>query len=229
MNKRITIEDLTNIDLLGASHPTKQAATELTIQHLILGATALNLSLRITSVEILFNLTGRSAGQASYRYKAQKRKAPLSLDDLCDLDILNPSANISCGPAHQIEPKAYALRIRLNYPLMCANPGEFFKHTIPHEVAHILSVCAHGKAGHGHGAHWRRICATLGMEDVTRCHSYDTTATRKAQRRWDYTCTCPEHNVHKLSTTLHNKIKRGTQTRRCTTCGATLQFTGYEG
>lgn len=220
-----SIADMASLDLLGTSHPTKAQAEDEVRNHLLNGSARLNLALDPALIEITFDLTGKTAGQASYRYCAShKPSKQINLDDLLDLDLLGGDTK----PLTERVPQATQLRIRLNYQLMCQNPTEYFARTIPHEVAHILSVCAYGKAGHGHGTHWKNTCTILGMQDITRCHTYSTAHVpkRKRQQRWDYSCDCPVHNRHKISTTLHNKMQRGQQTRICRTCRATLKFIG---
>lgn len=76
--------------------------------------------------------------------------------------------------------------IRLNFELMMQNVDEFIERTVPHELAHLITDRvypeAHQRGWSGkrevHGPKWQSVCAVLGMTDITRCHSYDTTATK---------------------------------------------------
>lgn len=86
--------------------------------------------------------------------------------------------------------------IDLNAALLMQNVDKFIESTVPHEMAHL--VCdrvypeAHRPTGsftitrrgirrpkrETHGPQWREIMRVMGVVDITRCHSYDTSDTK---------------------------------------------------
>ncbi len=110
--------------------------------------------------------------------------------------------------------------IRINYVLLKENTEHFIKQTLGHEYAHLitdslwLSNLISKPTAHGQG--WKKVMRQLGLTP-DRCHSYDTTnSSTKKQRRWKYTCGCIDR-PHMISTTLHNRIRRGRK-YRCQRC-----------
>lgn len=94
--------------------------------------------------------------------------------------------------------------LRFSVPLMMANSDEFVSRTVPHEIAHLVAVEVHGyEMGRGHGSVWRHMCKQLGMEDVTRTHSYK----RGAGDAFRYIC--DEGTEVELSKIRHNKLQAG--------------------
>lgn len=117
----------------------------------------------------------------------------------------------------------------LNFnPILMKDNWEVFDNTVIHEVAHYCVSLAIGaiytRAGRrvSHGVQWKRMMVFLGGE-VRRCHSYDTKNIKtRRQRKWAYTCDC---STHQVSTTLHNKMKKGQQ-RVCNRCKCVIKYTG---
>jgi len=99
-------------------------------------------------------------------------------------------------------------KIRYNNELMEQNPEEFFARTIPHEIAHIVAEKVFGGIGKkvGHGPQWRRVMEDFGVQDVTRCHSYDVSSVKIDKRIYQYVCGC---KTHKVGGKINNKIKAG--------------------
>ena len=84
-------------------------------------------------------------------------------------------------------------RIELSEQLFLENVEEFFLHTIPHEVAHILAVILYPDAKQHHGPEWKSVMRELGVEPV-RCHNYDTSSCYK-DTRFRYNCACSTHHL----------------------------------
>ena len=104
--------------------------------------------------------------------------------------------------------------IRINYVLLKENTEHFIKQTLGHEYAHLIKDCLFG--GTAHGREWKNVMRKLGLRP-DRCHNYDTTnSSTKKQRRWKYTCGCIDR-PHMISTTIHNRIRRGRK-YRCQRC-----------
>ena len=76
--------------------------------------------------------------------------------------------------------------IRYNLILMVENEEHFLKHTVPHEVAHLINrkvnkVPEGKKRLMPHGKEWKEVMALLGVPaDVT--HNYDVTSIDRAPR-----------------------------------------------
>jgi len=113
--------------------------------------------------------------------------------------------------------------------IMEDNWERFIERTVPHEVAHFCVSLYVGylTSRNGrricHGKDWKGMMRYFGISDSTRCHSYDTSrAKTKTQRRWEYKCEC---STHMLSTTMHNKIRKGS-VRVCRSCRTNVNYVG---
>lgn len=114
-------------------------------------------------------------------------------------------------------------QLRFNPYLLARHFRKGLDTTVPHEVAHYaVSVLAEQQRPRPHGPEWRRLMRILGAEpDVT--HGFDLDGIPvKRQKRWRYRCTCRDHE---LSTTRHNRSRRG-MAYLCTFCRAPLVFVG---
>lgn len=103
---------------------------------------------------------------------------------------------------------------RFNVKIAKENREHYLKQTVPHEVAHAVA------RGHyntrrikPHGSEWKMVMTEVMGVPATRCHSYDVSSSRK-MKTFDYACGC---QVHKITLTRVNKIKRGTKytCRKC--------------
>ena len=112
--------------------------------------------------------------------------------------------------------------IRYNLDIARRHRADFLARTVPHEVAHLLTVTCHGRTS-PHGPEWRAMMQYLGVSAPTRCHDYSVDeGTVRRQRRWRYQCRCREHQ---LSTTRHKRIQCGLAVYRCSICGSDLSRT----
>ncbi len=110
--------------------------------------------------------------------------------------------------------------VRFNPTLLRENREDFIARTVPHEIAHIIEYILFNKAGHG--PNWKGICATLGMRDITRCHSFDVSnAQVRKVRRLEVSCAC--QGTRTVSSVIFNRMKRG-RNYTCNTCHARLKF-----
>ncbi len=104
------------------------------------------------------------------------------------------------------------LTIRYNGQIAAKHFDAFKSRTLVHEVAHHI-VCEvwGGRRFHRivpHGNEWQSVMRQLGASDINRCHNYDLDGIKvKRQQRHSYQCQC---QFHKISTTRHNRIQRGT-------------------
>lgn len=104
------------------------------------------------------------------------------------------------------------IRIELSEQLFLENIEKFFLTTIPHEVAHILTVMLYPEAKQDHGPEWKSVMRILGIEPK-RCHNYNILSCYKPGSYFRYSCSCnPHHNLTKIR---HKRINLG-QVYSCT-------------
>ncbi len=113
------------------------------------------------------------------------------------------------------------IEIRYNLGIARLQPEDFVAHTVPHEVAHVLVGWLYERRVRPHGPEWQAMMRYLGAKPE-RCHDFALaeTVTRRRQRRWTYHCACRKHL---LSTTRHNRIRRGERRYQCRDCGEILR------
>jgi SprT protein len=141
-------------------------------------------------------------------------------------DIRYDLKGCTAGQAHygKYQEDAY---IRLNSSIFKDNTDKFVERTVPHEVAHLLARYYFLKMGiykiKPHGKEWRNIMKILGVNNITRCHSYTIKEDqRKRQQRYSYKCNC---KTFALSSTRHNRILKG-KCYICTDCRNKLVYEG---
>lgn len=116
--------------------------------------------------------------------------------------------------------------LRFNTDIAQRHRDHFLRHTVAHEVAHLVTVACFGRV-RPHGPEWRSIMRHFGIQDPTRCHDYTLDeAGLQRQRRWDYACACMRHQ---LSTTRHNRVQRNRTSYHCRRCGTPLRRAGPDG
>jgi len=107
-------------------------------------------------------------------------------------------------------------KIRINLHIAKSNREAYFKRTIPHEIAHIITTRLYGGRAKSHGVEWRAIMKVFNVES-TRCHSYDTSGLNTGRRQYSFACVlCGE--VYNVGKNLRNKIINGS-THCCRKCG----------
>lgn len=111
--------------------------------------------------------------------------------------------------------------IDLNAALLMQNIDKFIESTVPHEMAHLACDKIYPEAhqrqytGRGrftkrqpHGAEWREIMQVMGVREITRCHSYDTTTTKvvkSTSRIHPWACACGKE--FKLSAKMTDQLR----------------------
>jgi SprT protein len=159
------------------------------------------------------------------------------MNDLNELTALTKSfidkANQIYGRTFSVPTVSFGLRggvagtanygynlIRYNHELYTRNKDDFKARTVPHEVAHLVARTMYGNIK-PHGREWRSVMHRLGVQEVTRCHSYDVNGVKSARSRpFVYACGCQEF---KLTSTIHRRILMG-QTRTCLKCRKKIVF-----
>ncbi len=94
--------------------------------------------------------------------------------------------------------------IRLNSELLLTHGAQFWRETLPHELAHLIVWQLHGRRVRPHGAEWQAVMRLFGA-GLERCHSFTVLPTRR-QREYVYHCAC---RAHHLSAVRHGRIQRG--------------------
>lgn len=99
--------------------------------------------------------------------------------------------------------------------------SETFAETIIHEVAHLYTTFLYPYAKQAHGPEFRSVCQAIGGTGRTY-HNYDISSVSRKNniQRHIYKCACREH---KLSTTLHNRARRGI-TLTCKSCRTKVAY-----
>lgn len=122
-------------------------------------------------------------------------------------------------------------RIKINPILLKENVDDMVNHTVPHEVAHLITntVYGYGREVKSHGWQWKTVMKVLGVQPH-RCHSYDTSNSRvktNVKNKFLYTCSC-EHE-HIIGPVRNRKMQLRLQANRpsgyrCRTCKSSLVF-----
>ena len=115
------------------------------------------------------------------------------------------------------------VRMEFNAEVAHHNIDRFIGETIPHEIAHYIDLLLNGKTSHDR--RWKTICILLGGSGE-RCSSYNRSMLPnkgrvRKMRKWLYRCGCQDHLI---TTVLHNKMRKGYQTRSCVHCGQRIYF-----
>lgn len=110
--------------------------------------------------------------------------------------------------------------LRLNRVLLEENQQHYLKHTLGHEVAHLIADTVYGKKIRPHGREWKYVMEQVFNLPARRTHNYDTS--RASKRPYAYRCQCPDKVTH-FTAIRHNRVLRGTK-YQCLKCRCTLKF-----
>jgi len=117
-------------------------------------------------------------------------------------------------------------RITLSAPIFARATTEERYNTIVHETCHAVEGFLFGYVDpqlEGHGPKWRNAMRCCGIEP-TRYHHVNTDGLRTR-----HAYVCPHcRKIFKLSTRLHNQVKRGRH-RLCPDCRVRVEYTGRSG
>jgi len=107
----------------------------------------------------------------------------------------------------------FGSELNFNQGLAVDNFDEYMNDVVPHEVAHLLKEHVYGtrrgRLYSAHGAHWRNVMRTLGV-NPQRCHTMDVSkvTTRRPQNKFIYICSnCNEELL--VGPKHHKKIEAG--------------------
>lgn len=107
---------------------------------------------------------------------------------------------------------------------------DMINNTVPHELAHLVCYTIHNptvrmawsgrRVVKPHGNEWRAIMKLIFGCDPDRTHDYSLEGVKlKGGKRHEYTCKCGK--TFQISTTIHNKILRGSN-RHCVKCKSSI-------
>ncbi|MDT0634901.1 SprT-like domain-containing protein [Spectribacter hydrogenooxidans] len=133
------------------------------------------------------------------------------------MDLRGRSAGLTVYARRHRQPAL----IRFNAGLCEQYPAEMLNETVPHEVAHVVTVWRHGFRVKPHGPEWRAIMVCFDRPP-TVCHRMDAPSSR-AMRYFPYRCCCDEPRY--LSAIRHRRAGRGAA-YLCRRCGSRLVATG---
>lgn len=129
--------------------------------------------------------------------------------------------------------KGKACRLNFNLIFATNHPEEYLARTVTHEIAHYVryyrNQYKHDRAANGnrdsHGLKWKSVMKELGATDITRCHSYDTSAiaTRKYKK---FSYACDYGHKYELTSIRHNRSQKGMMWYNCRECDSRLHFKG---
>lgn len=111
------------------------------------------------------------------------------------------------------------------------NPWIFSKYyrenlegTVPHEVAHYIVHELYGlRRVKPHGVQWRRVMQLFGADPEVTFDEDLSGIPQRRQRTHAYRCDCREHA---LSSTRHNRARRGQGRYHCRYCRGELVYQG---
>jgi len=124
--------------------------------------------------------------------------------------------------------------IELNKELLLEYGDTYINEVVIHEFAHavVRNIYPTGRNGYKkvmpHGKEFKAICSHFGISGKSTTSLFSDSAMLESKRKsntFTYYCAC---DTHKLSTTRHNKIQRGTASYRCNKCKEVLSQKKYE-
>ncbi|GGA97149.1 SprT family zinc-dependent metalloprotease [Agarivorans gilvus] len=108
-------------------------------------------------------------------------------------------------------------RLRFNAHFYAQDCEDFLRHTVPHEVAHLICHALYGRVK-PHGKEWQSI-----MLKVFNCPPHTThrySLSEMPMKSFTYQCACQQHQ---LGIRRHNKVLQGAQ-YCCKQCRQRLIF-----
>ena len=93
-----------------------------------------------------------------------------------------------------------SILIRLSNVILDANPVDFVKRTVGHEIAHHIAHEVHGCNIKPHGREWKEVMRVFGQE-ASRCHEYKT-----VQNKVRYVVDGKDYFLGKIQ---HGRCQRG--------------------
>jgi len=128
------------------------------------------------------------------------------------------------GTAGMFRAQEGRVEIRYNPWIFARYWQENLSGTVPHEVAHFIVHETRGRRRpRPHGPEWRAWMDFFGADPAVTFDLDLAGIPRRTQRTHAYRCGCREH---RLSTTRHNRSRRGAARYCCRFCAGVLVYCG---
>lgn len=157
-----------------------------------------------------------------------KRRVYLKMRECMDIifqkyGIMLPIFDVEYTLTSGVAGKAFYTQdlIKLNPILLAQNPDAFIARTVPHEYAHMAAYVIYGREGTGHGDRWIEVMQALGVKDISRCHTYDTSNVIRREKPYVWGCPVCKAEVRKTAQT-HGKWLRRSMVH--IGCNAAMKF-----
>lgn len=112
-------------------------------------------------------------------------------------------------------------KIVLNSILLLENIEDMIYQTVPHELAHLVSVKLYGNSGKGHGKIWKMVMYWMNIPP-NRTHNYNCCNINPEKEVYIYKCNCKK--PHTLSNIKHKRSMNNYTTYYCKKCKKELIF-----
>jgi SprT protein len=163
----------------------------------------------IPTIPIKFAQTGRRAGVFHFSWK---------------IDFTEFSKNKTVNPNTSY--------IVINPDYLKNYYDDMLNDTLPHELAHFVSIFLYGKNGDGHSLAWKLVMRWMGISDANRCHNYslEGVKVKNTHRNYKYTCGCSFFHMLTRKKHQHHQwlAENGYKGLRCKCCKQTLVYQGFE-
>ena len=112
--------------------------------------------------------------------------------------------------------------IRYNPWIFAKYFDENLSDTVPHEVAHYIVHEVYGRRRiKPHGPQWQALMSQFGADAGVTFNMDLAGIPQRSQKTHPYRCDCRTHDV---STTRHNRVKRGSGRYQCRFCDGQLVY-----
>ena len=112
--------------------------------------------------------------------------------------------------------------IRYNPWIFAKYFDENLSDTVPHEVAHYIVHEVYGRRRiKPHGSQWQALMSQFGADAGVTFNMDLAGIPQRSQKTHPYRCDCRTHDV---STTRHNRVKRGSGRYHCRFCDGQLVY-----
>jgi SprT protein len=112
--------------------------------------------------------------------------------------------------------------IRYNPWIFAKYFDENLSDTVPHEVAHYIVHEVYGRRRiKPHGSQWQALMSQFGADAGVTFNMDLAGIPQRSQKTHPYRCDCRTHDV---STTRHNRVKRGSGRYQCRFCDGQLVY-----
>lgn len=115
---------------------------------------------------------------------------------------------------------AYGIR-KISFNVNYFTQEDFWKTTIGHEVAHIVTKIVYPYAKQAHGPEFRHVMRLFGLNGRT----YHSMVVNSYLEKYKYKYTCNCSQIFNLSSCIHKKVQSG-QNRICKRCKGRIKFVG---